>query len=132
VRKTAAQQRQEDHEAWLAAHPPQTTTVTITVGRETRTIEASTRRNIDETHFLAIDGVAGTIGAGSARYPATLLLHRLREGQSARSRGTLVTDSEGRQWTYHMQTCIRNRQARIVGWADTAGITNYQDQERTK
>ena len=79
----------------------------------------------------SVYGLVGTIGRGAARYPTTLLLNRLYEGDNPRNRGTQVTDQLGRIWTYHLGTVIRNRQARIVGWLDTAGATNYQDQERT-
>jgi hypothetical protein len=132
TKQTAAQKRQAAHEAWLAAHPEQRITVTITVGRETRTVQARTFSNLEEANRVSVvDQVVATIGAGVARYPEFLYLSRLREGDRQRPGTTKVTDTDGRTWTYHMGTCVRNRQARIVGWADTAGITNYHDQERT-
>lgn len=79
----------------------------------------------------SVYGLVGTIGRGAARYPTTLLLNRLYDGESAFRRGTVVTDQLGRKWTYHLGTVIRNRQAQIVGWKDTVGATNYQTQERT-
>jgi hypothetical protein len=58
------------------------------------------------------------------------LLNRLYDGDRKPFGTTEVTDSEGRRWTFHLQTCIRNRQACITGWADTAGVTNDHDQTR--
>lgn len=132
TKQTAAQRRQAEHQAWLAANPEQRITVTITVGRETRTVQARTYYNLDEADRVSVvDRVVATIGNGVARYPDALRLSRLRDGDRPRPGTTKVTDTGGRVWTYHMGTCVRNRQARIVGWADTAGITNYHDQERT-
>jgi len=108
----------------------QTTTVEITIAGDTRTVESHTYASLDETHAIHVNGVVATIGRGTARYPDTLTLHRLRAGDRPRPGTTKVTDSEGREWTYHTQTCVRNRQARIVGWADAAGVTNAVDQTR--
>ena len=78
-----------------------------------------------------VHGVVGIIGRGVARSPTTLILNRVREGDKPRQRTTKVTDTEGRNWDFHLGTCIRNRQALIVGWTDEVGMTNHNDQERT-
>lgn len=110
--------------------------VTITVASQTRTVRAEPFPNReDDTDTqpwrAVIPGFVAVIGRGAARYPAFILLDRWRDGDRPRPGTTRVTDEHGRQWTYHLQTCVRNRQARITGWADTTGITNYHDQTRT-
>ena len=110
--------------------------VTITVAGQTRTVRAEPFPNQeDDTDTqpwrAVIPGFVAVIGRGAARYPAFILLDRWRGGDRPRPGTTTVTDEHGRQWTYHLQTCVRNRQAQITGWADTAGITNYYDQTRT-
>lgn len=109
----------------------ETTTVTVTVGRETRTVEARAFSTLDAAHSIFVDGVVASIGAGTARYPDMLRLARLQSGQATPQGATRVVDAEGREWSYHLATCIRNRQARIVGWADVLPVTNSHDQTRS-
>lgn len=119
----------------VVATEPETITVTLDLFGEQRevTVEGyvSHHDHPGTIWRASVYGLVGTIGRGAARYPTTLLLNRLYDGDSAFRRGTVVTDQLGRKWTYHLGTVIRNRQATIVGWTDRAGATNYQDQERT-
>lgn len=108
-----------------------TTMVTITVDGVTREVEASTYAPLDETHSIHVYGVVAVIGRGRARYPSTVNLHRLRDEDPRRPGTTTVTDSEGRKWTYHLGTVVRNRQASVVAWQDVAPATNVSDNSRT-
>jgi hypothetical protein len=99
-----------------------------TVQADTITWQGEDKANDPDRAF--VHGVVGTIGRGVARYPTTLLLNRVRDGDRPRPRTTKVTDTDGRKWDFHLGTVIRNRQAMIVGWSDEVGITNYNDQER--
>jgi hypothetical protein len=106
------------------------TEVEIEVGGVARTVTAASYLSLDETHAIHVPGVVAVIGRGVARYPAQVTLHRRQPG-SPQPRGTeLVVDSEGREWTYHLGTCVRNRQARIVAWDDVEQVTNNADQSR--
>src|SRR4029077_15075707 len=95
-----------------------TVKVTLTLFGETREVETEGfishhRDEREGTVWPApVSSLVGQIGRGSARYPATLLLNRLYDGDRKPFGTTEVTDSEGRRWTFHLQTCIRNRQAR--------------------
>ena len=109
-----------------------TTTAEITVAGETRTVEISYYVRDDGT--LSVGGlykaVVGTIGAGKARYPTSLALFPMTADEPAH-RGNLVTvGADGTRWQYNMRACVRNRPARVVGWADTAGVTNARNQTR--
>jgi len=107
------------------------TTVDITVADETRNVAISYHRCEDGSIGNApVYGVVGTIGRGSARYPTAVVLFSLAEGETPHRGNRVTTAADGSRWQYHMGTCIRNRQARIVGWADTAGITNSPNQAR--
>jgi hypothetical protein len=99
-----------------------------TVQAETITWQSEDKAYDPDRAF--VHGVVGIIGRGVARYPTTLILNRVREGDKPRQRTTKVTDTEGRNWDFHLGTCIRNRQALIVGWTDEVGATNHNDQER--
>lgn len=103
---------------------PTATTVELTVGRETRTVALTTfgGHGPDLAERAYIFGVVATIGNGVARYPAEVMLWALDRHPNAR--GTKVTDSAGRVWAYGLNTTVRNRQARLVGWTDTVGATN--------
>lgn len=102
-----------------------TSTVEITLAGVTKTV------TIDIAPFKAFvqDLVVATIGQGVARYPSHLDMWPVEEGKSTHA-NTVVTDAEGKKWHYHLGTSVRNRQARIVGWADDKGITNSADQTR--
>lgn len=111
---------------------PFTIRVSLTIGDETREVEVGSYVDPDETHAMHYGGVACRIGRGVARYPGTLTLWPIREGDRPVPRGNAVTtDEQGRRWHYHMGTSARNRQATIIGFADTVGLTNYNDQTRT-
>jgi hypothetical protein len=111
-------------------------TVALRLFGEIRTVEIDPSISHSPEHpglawRATVLGFVATVGRGSARYPTALLLDRYREGINRPRRGTTtVTDSVGRVWTFHLGTCVRNRQARIIGWADTAGVTNYANQTR--
>jgi hypothetical protein len=115
-----------------------TVKVTIELLGETREVEAEgyvSHHGDDRQGTIwraPVPGLVATIGRGSARYPSTLLLDRLYDGDRNRPGTHKVTDTEGRTWTYHLGTCVRNRQAWITGWADVAGVTNAVDQTRTE
>lgn len=109
------------------------TRVKVSVAGEAREIEIDSYLPLDEAHnahptewglFVA------RIGLGAARYPTNLILFPVREGHPHHRGNEITTDTEGRKWQYHLGTCVRNRQATIVGWADVAGVTNYADQTR--
>jgi hypothetical protein len=102
------------------------TTIEITIGHETRAIDISdTPARTLTTGRIYLDGLTvATIGQGTARYPACLMLWT---GDRASNR---VTDSDGNHWSYNLTDTIRNRQARIVAWADVAPATNYNTQEK--
>lgn len=106
-----------------------TTTVEITAFGQTRTLEI---RSWGTTHgaHTTTDVFVATIGRGAARYPINLDLHKLADGATAPRGTTVVTAANGHRFTWHLGTTVRNRQARIVGWADTAGVTNAIDQTR--
>ncbi len=112
-----------------------TTTVEITEFGTTRTVEILPLGSSDWTAAhgatTSYGVVVATIGRGVARYPDALRLFKLEEGQTAHRGNRTVTAANGLRFQYHLGTCIRNRQARIVGWADVAGITNHIDQART-
>jgi hypothetical protein len=97
------------------------TTVQIAIAGVTRTVELgriSTWDNGDSYTF--VHGVVATIGRGSARYADTIRL----VSSTKNFRTNKTTDSNGTVWQYHLNTCVRNHQARIVGWADQAPATN--------
>lgn len=107
-------------------------TATIKVGGVAREVEVHAwgRGDSTEPEVAVLHSVVGTIGRGAARYPTSLTLWRVEDGKRPHPGNEVTTDDAGRVWQYHYGTCIRNRQARIVGWADVAGITNTQDQAR--
>lgn len=109
-----------------ANDPAATNEVTITVGGETRTVTM----NLAASYGGVVGGVVAQIGRGWARYPAHVQLHRVEPGAPTPRGATRVTDSGGREWSYHLGTVVRNRQARIVAWADVAPATNDADQTR--
>lgn len=110
-----------------------TSTAPITINGVTRTVTISSYTSLDETHVAHTpwNSVVATIGRGTARYPTALGLYPVRDGVPHHRGNTVTTDAEGRRWQYHLQTCVRNRQARIVGWNDGAtAATNAVDQTR--
>jgi Rieske Fe-S protein len=74
-----------------------------------------------------VTGLVGVIGAGSARYPATITLDPVPAGQAG---AMTPVDQNGQAWAYSMKCRIRQQRARITGWEDTAGRTNSQNQRR--
>lgn len=106
----------------------QDTTFTLNLFGEVRTVTARGGLLYDVVH---IPGFVGTIGAGTARYPTSLTLWRITDDKPAYRGNFTVTAADGSVWQSNRTTVIRNRQAQIVGWADTAGVTNAQDQTRT-
>lgn len=89
-----------------------TATATVTVAGETRTITLEVSR--DGKRASAPSGTfVGRIGAGQATYPANPLFTLNRAGEWAMG-----------------STLIRNRPARVTGWADVAALTNRADQSR--
>lgn len=108
-----------------------TTTATITLRGETREVEIELPR-YEGGRARVQDLVVATIGAGSARYPDALELWARKPGEATPSGHTRVVAADGSEWSFHLGTCIRNRQARIVGWADSLGVTNAHSQERAR
>lgn len=102
------------------------TTAEITIGRETRTVEVNV---FEGCGFTGLEFVA-TIGHGVARYPVSIKLFGLAEGEEPHRGNKVTVAASGERFQYHLGTCVRNRQARIVGFAATAGITNHVDQTR--
>lgn len=115
-----------------------TATVTITLAGVARTVPLETYG--EQPSSASVRGVVATIGAGTARYPSTLTLWAILDGArpgsyphratAARSGFGIVTDSEGRDWAVSSETHVRNRHARVIGWAEDKGVTNYSDQTR--
>jgi hypothetical protein len=108
----------------------QSTTAPLNLFGESRTVELRFLIRADGSGIGHVPGFVATIGRGVARYPDTLTLWLVQEGQKAHRGNYTTVDAEGRTWQFHLSTCVRNRQARIVGFADTAGITNSADQTR--
>lgn len=106
------------------------TTAELDLFGERRTVDVSYFQRPTEIGNAHIVGFVGSIGRGTARYPVTLTLFPLGPEQRPHGGNSVVTDADGHRWEYHLSTCIRNRQGRIVGWADTAGVTNAWDQTR--
>lgn len=115
------------------AHP-ELTTITLDLFGEQRTETISHHNPYcpgEPAHAVHIDGLVGTIGNGTARYPTSLTLWRVTDDKPAHRGNTVITAEDGSRWQFNMGTVIRNRNnARIVGWADVAGITNDQTQAR--
>lgn len=105
------------------------TEVTLTEFGETRDVALRVAPAGHIAHTGSI--FVSTIGRGGARYPASLDLWAVDDDHPAYRNNTVVTASDGTRWQYHLGTVTRNRQAQIVGWADTAGVTNEHDQTRT-
>lgn len=84
-----------------------TETATITLDGQTREVQVVTYPN--GLVFTSRSEFVATIGAGKATYPV--------EGQI--KDGKLV-----------IPTLVRNRRARIVGWADQVGVTNERNNAR--
>src|SRR5215472_2806125 len=98
----------------------ETRTVKVTISLFGQTREIETKGNLSRnperegTIWRApVPGFVAQIGRGVARYPVTLVLDRLYPGDRPRPGTTKLTDQLGRVFTYHLQTCVRNRQARI-------------------
>lgn len=106
-----------------------TTKIQVELFGETRTVEASTYGTTFDNGAWTENIFVATIGRGAARYPTAIRFSPVVNGKVFAG-NTKVTDTEGRTFQFHTQTTIRNRQARIVGWATTAGITNHADQTR--
>lgn len=75
-------------------------------------------------------GLAAVIGRGSKRYPTTLTLWKVTDAQPYLRGNGRTIDTDGVQWQFGFGTCVRNQQARIVGWADVVGIDNQVNQIR--
>lgn len=105
------------------------TKITMTFDGETREVEAYTWGD-DFAHGVHTDPIfVATVGRGIARYPASVRFSLVTDGKIFAG-CTKVFDNQGNTFQYHLQTSVRNRPARIVGWADSKGITNYADQTR--
>jgi hypothetical protein len=102
-------------------------TADITVKGKTRNVELFVYGD-----RATVFGVVGTIGNGTARYPADIMLWDIEKYPTAAKKPYHTTDSNGTKWAYDMGTMIRNRPARVVGWTDEAGVTNYHHQERAQ
>src|SRR3954469_2973696 len=101
------------------------TTATIKLAGVERTVE------LDILEGRAwVTGVASVIGRGTKHYPDMLTLWAVSGERPARPGNKTVIDSEGQMWQFHLRTCVRNRPARIVGWAEVVGIDNRHDQTR--
>lgn len=109
----------------MTTTPVPTLNLEITLFGETRTVEA-----VRGTTTAWVAGLVARIGNGRANYPATLTLWEVTDERPAREGQRTVTADDGSVWKFHLGTCIRNRQARIIGWADVAGVTNAHDQTR--
>lgn len=105
-------------------------TVTLDLFGEQRTVELRNLNGEPAGHVAFIDGFVGTIGRGVARYETSLALWRIDEDKGPNRGNYVVTATDGTRWQFHLSTAIRNRQAQIVGWADTSGVTNDHDQRR--
>lgn len=101
-------------------------TVKIAVAGEVREVTADIT---PAGHAITGDIFAATIGRGAARYSSPVLLWPVQDGK-VHGGCKVTTDEQGRQWQYHLQTCVRNRQARIVGFVATVGLTNHVGQAR--
>jgi hypothetical protein len=85
--------------------------ITVTFKGETRTVEATQN---ETTGVAYVPGFVAAIGAGSARYPATAPAAQNADGS----------------WTLGQTVIVRNRTARLVGWADKTAATNAVNQLR--
>lgn len=97
--------------------PQMATTVTITLGGETRTVTARCAHpgGIDTASAARVAGVVAVRGA--TRYAVELTLYRVSASAAvAAPAEPVVTDTEGRQWIYNVDTSVRNQPAKIVGW----------------
>jgi hypothetical protein len=101
-------------------------TADIEVAGKTRNVELFVFRD-----RATVFGVVGTIGNGSARYPADLMLWNVADYPNIK-KPYHTTDSNGTTWAYDMGTMVRNQHARVVGWTDDVGATNYHHQERAQ
>jgi hypothetical protein len=102
-----------------------TTTATINIAGVEQTVE------IDPYEGRAwVAGVAAVVGRGVKKYPTSLTLWEVTDQRPHLRGNDLVVDSAGNRWQFHLTTCVRNRQARIVGWAAAVGIDNEVDQTR--
>lgn len=107
-----------------------TRTVALTFDGETRTLTISSYNNFagDSTYTDGEPFVA-TIGRGAARYPADAPLWKVSSlTRKPSGRDLVVVDSEGEEWLVQTTTTVRNRSARLTGWAETA--TNQTNQVR--
>lgn len=106
------------------------TRVTVTVGGVSRDVTAYSYAPLAATHALHVDGVVAIIGRGTARYPAEIMLYRVEGSGVHRGNATTADSVTGALWQYNLRTAVRNRQARIVAFADVAAPTNDADQTR--
>lgn len=108
-----------------------TTTAPITIAGTTREIEIRSYA-ADWSNGGGTDKLfTAVIGRGAARYPTSLRLFSVAEGTEPHRGNAVTTTADGARLQYHTQTCIRNRQARITGWAADLGVTNAVDQTRS-
>jgi Rieske Fe-S protein len=103
-------------------------TLDITVAGDTRTVTVQAAYRDGEPMMAIVTGLVGVIGAGSARYPATITLD---PADTAPRGAHTATDQDGQLWTYTMNCRIRQARARVTGWENTAGRTNSQNQRRS-
>jgi hypothetical protein len=113
------------------------TEITLTIGGVSRKValeylDPNERGERDKGYITGhASGVVATIGRGSARYPDMLSLWPVTDKRPAIRGNEIATAADGSVWQYHYGTCVRNRQAQIVGWAADMPVTNEQNQTRS-